>query len=62
MAEEQRGQQQEMPRPSQAEGDRETIEQATGDTNNAQQTRREEARNDSGNDTTPRPSQAEGDR
>ena len=47
------------PRPSQAEGDRETIEEATGDRNNAHQTKREQAHQTP--DEISRPSQAEGE-
>lgn len=64
MAEERRDDQnQEIPRPSQAEGDRETIEEETGDMNNAEQTQNVQGQQrgpKSG--VIPRPSQAEGDR
>lgn len=53
----------EIPRPSQAEGDRETVEADTGDMNNAGQTRTEQGQQrgpKSG--VIPRPSQAEGHR
>ncbi|HEU4327266.1 MAG TPA: hypothetical protein VFS21_29275 [Roseiflexaceae bacterium] len=48
------------PRPSQAEGEREAVEEKTGDRNNQQQTRHDQKRDTQ--DTTPRPSQAEGER
>lgn len=61
MAEEQRDQQPSIPRPSQAEGDRQTAEESTGDATNPQQTKRER-QSGTGSGTIPRPSQAEGDR
>jgi hypothetical protein len=64
MTEERRDHQnQEIPRPSQAEGDRETVEADTGDMNNAGQTRHEQGQpRGSRSGVIPRPSQAEGDR
>jgi hypothetical protein len=47
------------PRPSQAEGEREAIEEATGDRNNAHQSKRENTHR--APEETPRPSQAEGE-
>ena len=63
MAEERRDHQnQEIPRPSQAEGDRETVEAETGDMNNAGQTQHEQGQQrGSKSGEIPRPSQAEGD-
>jgi hypothetical protein len=54
---------QEIPRPSQAEGDRETIEAETGDMNNAGQTQHAQGQQrGTKSGVIPRPSQAEGDR
>ncbi len=50
-----------IPRPSQAEGEREAVEKKTGDRNNQHQTRQEQKR-DMPDDSIPRPSQAEGER
>lgn len=49
------------PRPSQAEGEREAVEEATGDRNNAHQTRREHKHAGDETEQIRRPSQAEGE-